>query len=54
MWMLDLGTLSALAGNGNTLYHVMGVKRNIMLVDLPKTESVLRDGNPIAGLYIFE
>ena len=40
MWILDLGTLSALASNGNTLYHVMGVKRNIMLVDLPKSESV--------------
>ena len=54
MWILDLGTLSALASNGNTLYHVMGVKRNVMPVDLLKTESVLRDGNPIAGLYIFE
>ena len=40
MWILDLGTLSALASNGNTLYHVMGVKRNIMPVDLPKSESV--------------
>ena len=40
MWILDSGTLSALASNGNTLYHVMGVKRNIMPVDLPKTESV--------------
>ena len=32
--------MSALASNGNTLYHVMGVKRNIMPVDLPKSESV--------------
>ena len=40
MWILDSGTLSALASNGNTLYHVMGVKRNIMPVDLLKTESV--------------
>ena len=34
------GTLSALASNGNTLYHVMGVKRNIMPVDLLKTKNV--------------
>ena len=29
------GTLSALVGNRNTLYNVMGVKRHIMPVDLP-------------------
>ena len=34
------GTLSALAGNGNTLYDVMGVKRHIMPVDLPESESI--------------
>ena len=34
------GTLSALASNGNTLYNVMGVKRHIMLVDLPESESI--------------
>ena len=34
------GTLSALAGNGNTLYNVMGVKRHIMPVDLPESESI--------------
>ena len=28
------GTFSALAGNGNTLYDVMGVERHIMPVDL--------------------
>ena len=34
------GTLSVLASNGNTLYNVMGVKRHIMPVDLPKSESI--------------
>ena len=34
------GTLSALASNGNTLYSVMGVKRHIMPVDLPESESI--------------
>ena len=34
------GTLSALASNGNTLYNVMGVKRHIMPVDLPESESI--------------
>ena len=34
------GTLSALASNGNTLYNVMGVKRLIMPVDLPESESI--------------
>ena len=34
------GTLSAPAGNGNTLYNVMGVKRHIMPVDLPEGESI--------------
>ena len=34
------GTLSALTSNGNTLYNVMGVKRYIMLVDLPESESI--------------
>ena len=29
------GTSSALAGNGNTLYNVVGVKRHIIPVDLP-------------------
>ena len=40
------GTLSALASNGNTLYHVLGVKRNIMPVDLPKTECQWRWDKP--------
>ena len=39
MWILEL-TLSALASNGNTLYNVMSVKRYIMPVDLPETESI--------------
>ena len=34
------GTLSALANTGNTLYNVMGVKRHIMPVDLPESESI--------------
>ena len=34
------GTLSALASNGNTLYNVMCVKRHIMPVDLPESESI--------------
>ena len=34
------GTLSALASNGNTLYNVVGVKRHIMLADLPESESI--------------
>ena len=34
------GTLSALDSNGNTLYNVMGVKRHIMSVDLPESESI--------------
>ena len=34
------GTLLALASNGNTLYNVMGVKRHIMPVDLPESESI--------------
>ena len=34
------GTLSALASNGNTLYNVMGVKRQIMPVDLAESESI--------------
>ena len=34
------GTLSALAGNRNTLYDVMVVKRHIMSVDLPESESI--------------
>ena len=34
------GTLSALASTGNTLYNVMGVKRHIMPVDLPESESI--------------
>ena len=34
------GTLSALAITGNTLYNVMGVKRHIMLVDHPESESI--------------
>ena len=35
-----LGTLSVLASNRNTLYNVMGVKRHIMPVDLPESESI--------------
>ena len=34
------GTSSALACNGNTLYNVIGVKRHIMPVDLPESESI--------------
>ena len=34
------GTLFALASNGNTLYNVMGVKRHIMPVDPPESESI--------------
>ena len=34
------GTLSALASTGNTLYNVMGVKRHIISVDLPESESI--------------
>ena len=34
------GTLSALARDGNTLYSVMGVKRHIMLTDLPESERI--------------
>ena len=34
------GTLSARASNGNTLYNVMGVKRHIIAVDLPESESI--------------
>ena len=34
------GTLSTLASDGNTLYHVMGVKRHIMPVDLPESENI--------------
>ena len=33
-------TLSALASNGNTPYSVMGVKRHIMPVELPESESI--------------
>ena len=29
------------AGTGNTLYNVMGVKRQIMPVDLPESESII-------------
>ena len=35
-----LGTLSAFASNGNTLYNVMGVKRHVMPVDFPEGESI--------------
>ena len=34
------GTLSAHPSNGNTLYDVVGVKRHIMPVDLPESESI--------------
>ena len=34
------GTLSGLASNGNTLYNVMGMKRRIILVDLPESENI--------------
>ena len=34
------GTLSGLASTGNSLYNVMGVKRHIMPVDLPESESI--------------
>ena len=34
------GTLSALATTGNTQYNVVGVKRHIMPVDLPKSERI--------------
>ena len=34
------GTLSALVSNRNTLYNVMGVKRHIILVDLPRSVSI--------------
>ena len=34
------GTLSALVSNRNALYNVMGVKRHIMLVDLPHSVSI--------------
>ena len=34
------GTLSALVSNWNPLYNVMGVKRHIMLVDLPQSVSI--------------
>ena len=34
------GTLSGLASNGNTLYNVMGMKRRIIPVDLPESESI--------------
>ena len=34
------GTLSALVSNQNTLYNVMGVKRHIMPVDLPRSVSI--------------
>ena len=34
------GTLSALASNRNTLYIAMGVKRHIMPVNLPESESI--------------
>ena len=33
-------TLSALASSGNTLYSVMGVKRHIMPVERPESESI--------------
>ena len=42
LWILDLGTLSALVSNQNTLYNVMGVKRHIMPVDLPQSVSIRR------------
>ena len=34
------GTLSALVSNRKTLYNVMGVKRHIMPVDLPRSVSI--------------
>ena len=34
------GTSSALASNGNTLYNVIGLKRHIMAVDFPESESI--------------
>ena len=34
------GTLSGLASNENTLYNVMGMKRRIIPVDLPESESI--------------
>ena len=34
------GTISVLVSNRNTLYNVMGVKRHIMLVDLPQSVSI--------------
>ena len=34
------GTLSALVSNRNTLYNVMGVKRHIMPIDLPRSVSI--------------
>ena len=40
LWILDLGTLSALVSNRNTLYNVMGMKRHIMPVELPQSVSI--------------
>ena len=40
MWILDFRNSSAPASNGNTLYYVIGVKRHIMPVDLPESESI--------------
>ena len=37
-WTSEL--LSALSSTGNTLYNVMSVKRHIMPVDLPESESI--------------
>ena len=33
--------LLVMTSNGNTLYNVMGVKRHVMPVDLPESESII-------------
>ena len=46
------GTSSALASDGNTLYNVIGVKRHIVPVDLPESESI--SGAEITVLFALQ
>ena len=41
MWILDFRNfICPFSSNGNILYNAMGVKRHIMSVDLPESESI--------------
>ena len=41
MWILDFSNfICPFSSNGNILYNAMGVKRHIMPVNLPESESI--------------